>query len=118
MNLSGHVAYNFTAILFDALVITSYFIRSKPVSKAEGFWERHYPLITILFPMIGFSLLLIPDFRLFFSSINIGQIMMLFDLPLLFPLIIEFAGLVISFIGASLSILTLWSLKRSFSIMT
>ncbi|MGA1871102.1 MAG: methyltransferase family protein [bacterium] len=116
-NLIGHLAYNLIAILFDALIITSYFIRSKPVSKAEGFWERYYPLITILFPMIGFSLLLIPEFRLFFPSLHIGQVMMYFDLPLLFPLIIELAGLIISFIGASLSIVTLWSLRRSFSIM-
>lgn len=116
-NLIGHVAYNLVAILFDALIITSYFIRSTPVSKAEGFWERCFPLITILVPMVGFSLLLIPDFRLFFPSLQIGRIIVHFDLPLLFPLIVELAGLVISFLGASLSIVTLWSLKKSFSIM-
>jgi len=117
MNLVAHLAYNLVAILFDALIITSYVIRSKPVSRAEGFWERYYPLITVLFPMVGFSLLLIPNFRLFFPPFQIGRLMMRFDLPLLFPLIVELGGLLISMIGAALSILALWSLKRCFSLM-
>lgn len=116
-NLISHLVYNLVAILFDALIITSYVIRSKPVGKAEGFWERYYPLITVLFPMLGFTLLLIPDFRLFFPPFQLGRIMMRFDLPLLFPMIIELAGLTISMIGATLSIVALWSLRRCFSLM-
>jgi len=116
-NIIAHITYNSVAILFDAMIITSYLIRSKPVGKAEGFWERYYPLMTVLFPMLGFSLLLIPDFRLFFPPFQIGKLMMRFDLPLLFPLIIELAGLIISMVGAALSIVALWSLKRCFSLM-
>lgn len=116
-NIVSHIIYNIVAILFDALIITSYVIRSKPVGKAEGFWERYYPLITVLFPMLGFTLLLIPDFRLFFPPFQLGSIMMRYDLPLLFPMIVELAGLIISMTGAVLSIIALWSLKRCFSLM-
>ncbi|MGA1841852.1 MAG: methyltransferase family protein [bacterium] len=117
INLSSHLIYNLVAILFDALIITSYLIRSKPVGKAEGFWERYYPLITVLFPMTGFTLLLIPNFRLFFPPFQLGRLMMRFDLPLLFPMFIELAGVIISMTGAALSIIALWSLKRCFSLM-
>ena len=117
INIFSHIVYNLVAILFDALIITSYVIRSKPVGKAEGFWERYYPLITVLFPMTGFTLLLIPNFRLFFPPFQLGRLMMRFDLPLLFPMFIELAGLIISMTGATLSIIALWSLKRCFSLM-
>ena len=116
-NILAHATYNAVAILFDALIITSYMIRTKPVGKAEGFWERYYPLITVLFPMVGFSLLLIPGFRLFFPPFQVGRLLMRFDLPLLFPLMIELGGLIISMIGAALSIIALWSLRRCFSLM-
>ena len=117
MNITAHLAYNLVAIFFDALIITAYLIRTKPVSRAEGFWERYYPLITVLFPMLGFSLLLIPGFRLFFPPFQIGRLMMRFDLPLLFPLIVELGGLIISMFGAALSIVALWSLRHCFSLM-
>jgi protein-S-isoprenylcysteine O-methyltransferase Ste14 len=116
-NIIAHLTYNAVAILFDAMIIASYVIRSKPVGKAEGFWERYYPLITVSFPMIGFSMLLIPNFRLFFPPFQIGRIMMRFNLPLLFPLVVELAGLIISMVGAGLSIAALWSLRKCFSIM-
>jgi protein-S-isoprenylcysteine O-methyltransferase Ste14 len=117
INTSAELAYNLVAILFDALIISTYVIRSKPVGKAEGFWERYYPLITILFPMIGFTLLLMPDFRILFPQFQIGRLGMIFDLPLLFPMYIVLAGLIISLIGAALSIVALWSLKKRFSLM-
>ncbi|MGA1843117.1 MAG: methyltransferase family protein [bacterium] len=117
MNIVAHFTYNFVAILFDALIIASYVIRCEPVSKAEGFWERYYPLITVLFPMLGFTLLLIPNFRLFFPPFQIGRLLMRFDLPLLFPLFIELGGLLISLFGAALSIAALWSLRQCFSLM-
>ncbi len=109
-NTLGRLTYNIFAILFDALIITSYIIRSKPAGKAEGFWERYYPLITVLFPMLGFTYIL-------FSRLEIGHFLIYFDLPLLFPYMIISTGLIISFIGVTLSIITLWYLKRCFSIM-
>ncbi|MGA1795016.1 MAG: methyltransferase family protein [bacterium] len=117
MNIIAHFTYNCVAILFDALIIASYIIRCEPVSRAEGFWERYYPLITVLFPMLGFTLLLIPNFRLFFPPFQIGRLLMRFDLPLLFPLFIELGGLLISLFGAALSIAALWSLRQCFSLM-
>jgi len=113
----AHWIYNCVAILFDVLIIASYLLRCEPVSRAQGFWERYYPLITVMFPMLGFTLLLIPNFRLFFPPFQIGRVLMRFDLPLLFPLFVELAGLLISMIGAALSIAALWSLRQCFSLM-
>lgn len=111
-NTVGRIVYNFTAILFDALIIISYAIRTKPTGegKAAGFSERYYPLITVLFPMISFSYLL-------YSDLTIGSILMYFNLPPMTPLFVTLVGCIISFAGATLSIIALWSLKRSFSIM-
>ncbi len=62
-NMLTYVFYTLIAILFDALVFYSYLIRHEPVNSAKGFWETVYPLATVLIPVIGFTLLAIPDIR-------------------------------------------------------
>ena len=116
-NISARAAYNVVAVLFDALIIASYVIRIKPVGRATGFWERYYPLMTALLPMVGFAVLLLPGFRVMFPPFQLGEIMMRFDLPLAFPLLLEAGALAVALIGAVLSIASLWQLKRSFSLM-
>lgn len=116
-NIGARTAYNIVAVLFDALIIASYVIRSKPVGRAMGFWERYYPLMTALLPMVGFAVLLLPGFRVMFPPFQLGELMMRFDLPLAFPLLLEAVGLTVALVGALLSIASLWQLKRSFSLM-
>jgi protein-S-isoprenylcysteine O-methyltransferase Ste14 len=113
----ARIAYNLVAILFDALVFAGYLIRTSPVSKARGFWERYYPLATILFPMAGFSILLIPGFDVIIPPFQMGRVAALFDLPPLFPLVIETVALTIAITGSILGTVSLWSLKRSFGLM-
>ncbi|MCL6583320.1 MAG: isoprenylcysteine carboxylmethyltransferase family protein [bacterium] len=107
--------YTITAILFDLLIIISYLIRVKPVSnqgKAKGFWEMWYPIITVLIPMISFTYLLYrpipvekdPLFRNLYQSAT-------------FVHSVGLAGFLLSLIGCTLSIIVLWKLKNSFSLM-
>jgi protein-S-isoprenylcysteine O-methyltransferase Ste14 len=117
VNGIARIGYNLVAILFDALVFAGYLIRTNPVSKARGFWERYYPLATILFPMVGFSILLIPGFNVIIPPFQMGKIAALFGLPPLFPLFIETVALTIAITGSILSTVSLWSLKRSFGLM-
>ncbi len=106
--------YTIAAILFDAVVIFSYAIRRKPSKqgRAHGFRERWYPIITILLPMISFTYILYRPFPiendLLFHSLYQSTN---------FVHLIGIAGLFCSIIGCSLSIIVLWKLKRSFSLM-
>jgi protein-S-isoprenylcysteine O-methyltransferase Ste14 len=117
VNAIARISYNLVAIIFDALIFAGYLIRTDPVSKARGFWERYYPLVTILFPMAGFSILLIPGFNVIIPPFQMGKIAALFGLPPLFPLFIETVASMIAIIGSILSTVSLWSLKRSFGLM-
>jgi len=107
--------YAIVVIIFDAVIIFSYVIRLKPTGKggrAQGFWERWYPIITILLPIVtSFTMLYYPLprindplFHLIFQSQNLIYFLIM-------------AGLFISFLGCFVSIIALWKLKRSFSLM-
>lgn len=107
--------YTIAAILFDAVIIFSYLIRVKPSEdhgKAQGFWERWYPIITVLLPMIVFTYLLYrpiplehdPLFHLFYQSEP-------------FIRSVGMMGILFSLVGSILSTVALWKLKNSFSLM-
>ncbi|RMD71374.1 MAG: isoprenylcysteine carboxylmethyltransferase family protein [Gammaproteobacteria bacterium] len=113
----GLLAFAFFAVIFDVLIIASYLLRSEPVSRARGFWERQYPLITVLFPMVGNTLLFVPEIRANVPPIPLDQLGQQWGIPGL-PAYVETAGLIFSLLGTTLSIISLWSLKRSFSVMT
>ena len=109
------LTYTTMAILFDGIIIFSYIIRVKPSEdhgKAQGFWERWFPIITVLLPMIVFTYLIFRPFPLqhdpLFHSLYQSQ-------SLVHSMIM--AGLALSLIGCVLSIVALWKLKNSFSLM-
>jgi len=114
----SYVAYNVIAILFDALVFASYLMRSEPQQKARGFAETVYPLMTVLLPVIGFTLLTIPAVRAALPQFNVAGWMWEYQLSPLFPILLDVTGLTIGLIGAGLSMIALWSLRRSFSLMS
>lgn len=114
----SYIAYNVTAILFDALVFASYLMRSEPREKACGFAETVFPLATVLLPVLSFTLLTLPDVRAALPQFDVGAWMQAYDLPLMFPILLDVTGLSIGLIGAALSMVALWSLRRSFSLMS
>ena len=107
--------YTITAILFDLLIVFSYLIRVKPVSdkgKAQGFWEKWFPIITVLIPMVSFTYLL-------YYPIPIENDFLfrnLYQSPA-FVHSVGMAGFLLSLIGCTLSSIVLWRLRNSFSLM-
>jgi len=89
---------NLLILLFMALTITSYIIRSKPALRATGLKERFFPLFVVLFHLSGSYLIaMFTKFRL--------------------NLTLYIIGIAISVVGVSLDCMAMWKLKRSFSIM-
>jgi protein-S-isoprenylcysteine O-methyltransferase Ste14 len=118
MDMVSYVAYNLVAILFDALVFASYLMRIEPKEKARGFSQTVYPMATVLLPVISFTLITIPELRAQLPSFDIIGWMMDYNLPALFPTYLNISGLIIGLVGATLSFIALWSLRRSFSLMS
>jgi len=118
MDMISYTAYNLVAILFDALVFASYLMRIEPKEKARGFSQTVYPMATVLLPVISFTLITIPELRAQLPSFDIIGWMMNYNLPALFPTYLNISGLIIGLIGATLSFIALWSLRRSFSLMS
>jgi protein-S-isoprenylcysteine O-methyltransferase Ste14 len=110
--------YNIVAILFDALVFFSYLIRLEPSNKAEGFWETVYPLATVLIPVTGFTLLAVPDVRELITTYNVRDLAAMYGLSPAFVISVHTTAFLIGASGAILSFIALWSLKKSFSLMT
>lgn len=104
------VFYSIVAILFDALVFASYLIRLEPKSRAKGFWETAYPLATVLLPVIGFTWLA--------ATYNVQALAVRYDLHPMFLILLAAGGMMVGATGAILSFVALWSLKKSFSLMT
>jgi protein-S-isoprenylcysteine O-methyltransferase Ste14 len=117
-NMLSYIFYTLIAILFDALVFYSYLIRHEPVNRARGFWETVYPLATVLIPVTGFTLLVIPGIRAMLPSYDFRTLATRYELTPAFFILLNVVALVIGAVGAALSFLALWSLKKSFSLMT
>ncbi len=114
----SYVLYNIVALLFDALVFTSYLIRLEPTSRAKGFWETAYPLATVLLPVVGFTLLTIPGIRALIPMFNVQDLVYVHHWSPASVVVLHVGALLIGAIGATLSFIALWSLKKSFSLMT
>ena len=114
----SYVAFNVSAILFDALVFTSYLLRGEPREKARGFAETIYPLVTVLTPVVGFTLLTIPAVRAVLPQFSAAGWVAEFQSAPMIPMLSDIIGLTIALLGAGLSMLALWSLRRSFSLMS
>ncbi|MEA3409950.1 MAG: methyltransferase [Pseudomonadota bacterium] len=106
IKILSYTVYNIVAILFDALVFMSYLIRNEAREKAKGFWETVFPLFTILLPVVVFTLWSIPSIRESAPRFDPAYAETLF-----------ISGVILGLIGATLSIIALWSLKHSFSLM-
>jgi protein-S-isoprenylcysteine O-methyltransferase Ste14 len=118
VGLVTYVFYNLTAILFDGLVVYSYLIRHEPVARAQGFWERVYPLATVLIPVTGFTLLAIPAVRAAVPAFDFRAMALEHGLSPVFFVSLNIAALATGVVGAALSFVALWSLRRSFSLMS
>ena len=116
-NLS-YILYYVTALAFDALVFFSFIGRVEARERPQGFWENVFPLITVFLPLIGFTLLFVPEVRQIIPGYSRTALEMMRDLSPRFPFYANMTGTLLGLLGASFSIWALSYLRRSFGLRT
>lgn len=112
----SHLGYYATALAFDALVFYSLLVRRGAKQRPKGFWENIFPLITVFFPMLGFTLMFIPDVRSLLPAYPEAFLRYMAGLTPAFPHYMNMTGLAIGFFGALFSIWAIVHLKASFGL--
>ena len=103
-NELSYLLYFVTAVAFDALVFYSFIVRGEAKSRPEGLRENLIPLITVFVPIIGFTLLFLPQVRQHVPGYSAETLALLKDLTPAFGFYINMLGVTMGFIGAALSI--------------
>ena len=114
----SHLAYYATALAFDALVLYSFLVRRGARQVPRGFWENIFPLITVFVPMVGFTLMFIPDIRAVLPHYPEAFLRWLAGLTPNFPFYLDMAGLSLGLFGAAFSIWAIAHLRASFGLRT
>jgi len=108
--------YYAIALAFDTLVFFSFVVRVKAKERPKGFSENVVPLITVFVPMIGFTLLIIPQVRQFVPGYSETTLNLMREISPIFPFYMNIAGLLAGVIGTAFSIWALSYLRRSFGL--
>lgn len=114
----SYILYYATALAFDALVFFSFIARVKAKEPPKGFWENVFPLVTVFVPVIGFTLLFIPEVRQLVPGYSETTRTWMLEITPMFPFYMVMAGMVAGFVGAAFSIWALSYLRRSFGLRT
>jgi protein-S-isoprenylcysteine O-methyltransferase Ste14 len=117
-NQLSYVLYFVTAIAFDALVFYSFIVRSEAKRRPEGLWENVFPLITVFVPVIGFTLLALPEVRQRLPGYSPETLAWLRSITPRYGFYMTMIGFVLGFLGAVFSIWALSYLRRSFGLRT
>jgi protein-S-isoprenylcysteine O-methyltransferase Ste14 len=112
----SHIAYYTVALAFDALVFYSLWVRRAAKERPRGFWENIFPLITVFVPVIGFTLMFLPQVRALLPSYPEDLMRFLYELTPAFPHYLNLTGLLIGLFGAAFSIWAIAHLKASFGL--
>jgi protein-S-isoprenylcysteine O-methyltransferase Ste14 len=112
----SYLLYFVTAIAFDALVFYSFIVRTEAKSRPEGVWENVLPLITVFIPVIGFTLLALPQVRQLLPGYSPETLVWLRSITPNYGFYMTMIGFVLGFVGAAFSIWALSHLKRSFGL--
>lgn len=112
----SHTAYYITALAFDMLIFYSLLVRRGAKSRPQGFWENIFPLITVFVPMLGLTLMFIPEVRAHLPAYPESLLRWLGERMPAFPFYMNMAGLVIGLLGAVFSIWAITHLRASFGL--
>ena len=112
----SYLLYFLTALAFDVLVFYSFIVRSEAKSRPRGGWENLFPLITVFVPVIGFTLLLVPQVRQEVPNYSVETLTLLKDITPMYGFYLNMLGVTIGFTGAALSIWAISYLKKSFGL--
>ncbi|MGA1868057.1 MAG: methyltransferase family protein [bacterium] len=86
------------ALLFMLMTVLAYIIRSKAIQRAQGFWERLFPLLVVGCHLTG------TYFLVQYTKFNyVPQVYI--------------TGLIISILGVVIDVIAMWQIRKSFSIM-
>jgi protein-S-isoprenylcysteine O-methyltransferase Ste14 len=114
----SYLLYYVTALAFDALVLASFLSRGEAKQRPQGFWENVYPLVTVFVPVLGFTVLFLPQVRAVLPGYSEVTMAWMRDISPLAPFFLVLGGTVIAFSGAAMSIWALSYLRRSFGLRT
>jgi protein-S-isoprenylcysteine O-methyltransferase Ste14 len=112
----SYVLYFVTALAFDALVFYSFIVRGQAKSRPQGVAENVLPLVTVFVPVIGFTLLFLPQVRQIVPGYSPQTLEALAGVTPLFGFYLNMAGFLLGFAGAAFSIWSISYLKRSFGL--
>lgn len=112
----SQVLYFVVALAFDALVFYSFIVRGAARSRPEGVLENVFPLLTVFVPVIGFTLLFVPQVRAHLPTYSPETIAALRGISPLFGFYLTMLGLVLGLVGAGFSIWAISHLRASFGL--
>ena len=114
----SYIGYYATALAFDALVFYSLLVRRGAKERPQGFWENIFPLITVFVPMLGFTLMFIPEVRAMLPVYPETFLHRMAQLVPGFPFYMNLAGMLTGLFGAAFSIWAISHLRASFGLRT
>jgi protein-S-isoprenylcysteine O-methyltransferase Ste14 len=117
-NQLSYLLYFVTALAFDVLTFYSFVVRGAARSRPRGFWENVFPLVTVFVPVIGFTLLFMPQVRQFVPGYSQAALETLRGITPMYGFYINSIGFALGFTGAAFSIWAISHLKRSFGLRT
>jgi protein-S-isoprenylcysteine O-methyltransferase Ste14 len=112
----SYLLYFVTATAFDALVLYSFIVRGAAKSRPEGPAENILPLVTVFVPVIGFTLLFLPQVRAHVPGYSPETLDALAAFTPRIGFYINLTGVAMGFVGAAFSIWAVSYLRRSFGL--
>lgn len=114
----SYALYYVADLAFTALVFASFIGRVEAKERPRGFWENVFPLITAFLPVIGFTLLFVPEVRQWVPGYSERTLGLMREISPIFPFYMNMTGTLLGLAGASFSIWALSYLRRSFGLRT
>lgn len=110
------VLYFVVALAFDALVFYSFVVRGAAWSRPEGLMENLWPLLTVFVPVIGFTLLFVPQVRAHLPGYSPETLAFLRGITPLYGFWLTMLGVGLGALGAAFSIWAISHLRASFGL--
>jgi protein-S-isoprenylcysteine O-methyltransferase Ste14 len=115
-NELSYVLYFVVATAFDALVFYSFVVRTEARSRPTGPTENLLPLITVFVPVIGYTLLFLPQIRPLVPGYAPETLAAMREITPLFGFYVSMTAFTLGLVGAVFSIWSILYLKRSFGL--
>lgn len=112
----SYLGYYLTALAFDCLVLYSFIVRGRAKERPSGLMEHVYPLITVFVPVLGYTLMFMPEVRQLLPPYPPAFFEQLAKLGPMAPFYLDLAGFTLGFIGAAFSIWSIAHLRASFGL--